>query len=163
METQEEIKTKKALSDKKVEALKKARVALVKSRDEKRKTLHESALNDIVERKVNERLEKIKAEAPHPVAQPPAPHIAPSHEATEDEIIEIVKRPKQKKKIIVVESSSSESESEPEPVYIKPKHKPKKKVVKPVHREKDDDSPATVEYIARNQYQDYLLKNIFGR
>ena len=56
------VSTKKPLTDKKIESLKKARVALVKSRDTNRLSLHENALDGVIEKKLNEKLSKMLEE-----------------------------------------------------------------------------------------------------
>ena len=56
------IQPKKPLSDKTIESLKKARVALVKTRDENRLSLHENALDGVIEKKLNEKLQKMLEE-----------------------------------------------------------------------------------------------------
>ena len=53
------VSIKKPLTDKKIESLKKARVALVKSRDINRLSLHENALDGVIEKKLNEKLNKM--------------------------------------------------------------------------------------------------------
>ena len=54
--------SKKTLSLVKIESLKKARVALVKSRDSNRLSLHENALDGVIEKTLNEKLSKMLEE-----------------------------------------------------------------------------------------------------
>ena len=152
---------KKLLSDKKIDSLNKARTALTKSRDAKRKAMHESAVDEIVERKLAEKLSKLQPPTPPPLEKQ-------EEESEEDthEIIEIVRKPKPKKKIIVVPNTSSEEEEvvapkkktvdPPPPTKSAPKKKPPPKQ-RPVAVEADPRA-------ARQQlvYQE-LYKNIFGR
>lgn len=147
-------KEKKPLSDKKMESLKKARVALVKSRDEKRKELHESAFNEMIEKKIADSLSKIQVKPSAPVALVAAP-VVPESET--EEIIEIVKKPKAKKKIIVVADSEEEEEELPRRKAPAPK---KKKPVPRIPRRE-------VEYVDPREERQQLVyeelyRNIFG-
>lgn len=153
MEPPVEAPVKKPLSDKKIQALKKARVALVKTRDENRLSLHENALNDVIERKLEAKLTALKEQMPK---EP-----EPVEEESEQEVVVVKKKPA-KKPIRIVEVSESESDS---PVYVKAKSKPAPKKAPP--RRKPQPKPE-VQYTEeapqtyRNVNAD-LFNSIFGR
>jgi hypothetical protein len=147
---------KKPLSDKKIQALKKARVALVKTRDENRLNLHETALKDVIDRQLEAKLKDLMEKMPKPT--PP--------EQTETEEphapVIIIKKKNKGTKIIEV----SETESSEEPVYVakaKPKQArrpPPKKTVRPPRKE------AEVTYTEAPPERDTnseLFNSIFGR
>jgi len=160
-------KVKKPLSDKKLTALKKARAVLVKSRDENRVKLHEDALDGIIEKRLNEKLLKMKLEptpqiiasTPAPVAPAPPPKHKQDIDTEEEEIIEIRKKKKPVKKIIYVSSSESSEEerivkSKKAPV----KKAPIKKVKEPEYYEIQKPPPTQQEL-----YNNYLYQNLFRR
>ena len=137
-----EIKAKKALSDKKIQALKKARSALVKTRDEKRLSLHEHALDEVIDRKLNAKFEALKLNAP------PAPPPPPPPPPTDSEEDVFIKR-KKKKPVRIIELSSSE----PEPVYVKPRPKSK-----PRSKPKPQPQPQEPQNDMMAMYRDLLFR-----
>jgi hypothetical protein len=163
METPATDPPKKQLSEKQIQGLKKARVALVKSRDEKRLSLHENALSAVVEKSIEKQLkelqEKMKSMEVKPLEKP---DVKPLEIKSESEP-EIEYRKKPKKKIVYISSSEEE-----EPEY-KPKknHKPKTiKVIKkaPIryakHQEEEvQDTEPTPQY----NINELLFKSIFNR
>ena len=110
---------KKPLSDKKIQALKKARVALVKTRDENRLNLHETALKDVIDRQLELKLKDLMEKMPKPT--PPEPTETEEPHAP----VIIIKKKHKAPQIIEV----SETESSEEPVY-----KAKAKPVQPTRR-----------------------------
>ena len=162
-----EEKPKKELTDKKVAALKKARVALVKSRDEKRLSMHENALDDVIERKLSKRLEELNKNLPIKSSSPPPPPPPPPQAP------QVIYK-KQPKQIIVYEDTEEEPETEEEEIIVK-KKKPvknflellKKPVKKAPPKKKPEPEyepePEPEQQYDRRQFNNDLYRNIFGR
>jgi hypothetical protein len=162
-----EEKPKKELTDKKVAALKKARVALVKSRDEKRLTMHENALDDVIERKLSKRLEELNKNLPIKSSSPPPPPPPPPQAP------QVIYK-KQPKQIIVYEDTEEEPETEEEEIIVK-KKKPVKKILEvikkpvkkaPIKKKQEpeyEEEPEPEHQYNRRQLNDDLYRNIFGR
>ena len=164
MEPPVEPKPKKPLTEKQLQALKKCRTALVKSREEKRQTMHQDALSGVVEKAIQKQLlelqEKIK-----PVEKPleksglskikeVIKEINSESEHYAEEEPKIIYKKKPKTKIVYISSSESE-----EPEY-KPKPKPKSKPVKYLPPPEPEMTPQQIQHQNVNEM---LFKSIFGR
>jgi hypothetical protein len=159
MEPPAEPPAKKPLSNKKIEALKKARVALVKTRDENRLSLHENALNDVIERKLEAKLTALKEQMPKREPEPVT--------ETEQEVVVVKKKPSTKP-VRIVEISDSESSDSPIYVHTTTKSKSVPKPVRAPPRRKPAPKP-DVQYTEETPQQTYrnvnadLFNSIFGR
>jgi hypothetical protein len=150
---------KKPLSDKKIQALKKARVALVKTRDENRLNLHETALKDVIDRQLEAKLKDLMEKMPKPT-QPEQTETEETHAP-----VIIIKKKHKAPQVIEV----SETESSQEPVYVakaKPKHvptrrpPPKKTAPRPTPRKED---VTYTEAPPERDMNSELFNSIFGR
>lgn len=156
----EEPKQKKPSSEKRLTHLQKARVALVKARETRRTNMHTEAFEKIVDEKLNEKLAQLKVnEEPKVDKKEPIKPTAVSDESDVEEI-EIRRKPKPKKKIIVVSESSSEDE-----VVVKQKQKPKRKPIPKKKAPEVKEQPLSQPPIpdGRQILMDTLYRNIFNR
>ena len=130
---------KKAVSEKRLEALKKARKALEDKRDENRYTLHEKALDDVIEKKVHQKLTDLQQSLKKP--EPP----------------KIEELPRRRKPVV----EESETESEEPPVKLPPRRKPEPK---PRPQRQAPTPPVYEEPVPQyRQLNVDLFRNVFGR
>ena len=147
VEPQEKPKPKCKMTEKKIEALKKARAALVRSRDKNRLNMHETAFDAMVDRKVTEKLEAF-ALAKQKKASSSSSDDSADTADTERTPVHVVRK-KKPPRVVAIESSSSSDE----PVYAKP----------PIHRSRAKPTPEATEAGYRQQMNDMLYRNVFGR
>ena len=154
--------SKEAFKRQKIQALKKARVALVKTRDENRLSLHETALKDVIDRQLEAKLKDLMEKMPKPV--PPEPTETEEPHAP----VIIIKKKHKAPQVIEV----SETESSEEPVYVaKPKTKPqparrpppKKTTSRPPSRKEADVTYTEAPPPQQRDMNSDLFNSIFGR
>ena len=152
---------KKPLSDKKIQALKKARVALVKTRDENRLNLHETALKDVIDRQLEAKLKDLMEKMPKPA--PPEPT------ETEEPHAPVIIIKKKHKAPQVIEVSETESSEEPvykakaKPVQHARRPPPKKTAPRPPRKEAEVTYTEAPPQQPHRDINSELFNSIFGR
>ena len=152
---------KKPLSDKKIQALKKARVALVKTRDENRLNLHETALKDVIDRQLEAKLKDLMEKMPKPA--PPEPT------ETEEPHAPVIIIKKKHKAPQVIEVSETESSEEPvykakaKPVQHARRPPPKKTAPRPPRKEAEVTYTEAPPQQPQRDINSELFNSIFGR
>lgn len=152
---------KKPLSDKKIQALKKARVALVKTRDENRLNLHETALKDVIDRQLEAKLKDLMEKMPKPTPAEPT--------ETEEPHAPVIIIKKKHKAPQVIEVSETESSQEPvyvakaKPKQVQPTRRPPPKKTAPRPAPRKEAEVTYTEAPPERDMNSELFNSIFGR